>query len=79
MVTYKEAVAYLEEIPFFTKKNTPEKTAEFYKYVTKHLPLPQQTKVIHVAGTNGKGSVCAYLQPYTPFALNFCAVPLTSL
>ena len=62
MVTYKEAVAYLEEIPFFTKKNTPEKTAEFYKYVTKHLPLPQQTKVIHVAGTNGKGSVCAYLQ-----------------
>ena len=52
MVTYKEAVAYLEEIPFFTKKNTPEKTAEFYKYVTKHLPLPQQTKVIHVAGTN---------------------------
>lgn len=62
MVNYKQAVTYLEEIPFFTKKNTPEKTAEFYKYVTKHLPLPQRTKVIHVAGTNGKGSVCAYLQ-----------------
>lgn len=62
MVTYKQAAAYLEEIPYFTKKNTPEKTAEFYKYVTKHLPLPQRTKVIHVAGTNGKGSVCAYLQ-----------------
>ena len=57
-MTYEKAVEYINEIPKFTKKNTPEHTKEFLK----RLGNPQnQLKVIHVAGTNGKGSVCSYL------------------
>ena len=49
---------YINELPRFTKKNTPEHTAEFLK----RLGNPQEKmKIIHVAGTNGKGSVTAYL------------------
>ena len=49
---------YISELPRFTKKNTPEHTRKFMEY----LGNPQENfKVIHVAGTNGKGSVCAYL------------------
>ncbi len=56
---YEEAVAYIEEIPKFTKKHTLEHTKEFLK----RLGNPAaDRKVIHVAGTNGKGSVCAYIQ-----------------
>ena len=55
---YREAVNYILEIPKFTKKNRPEHTKEFLRY----LGNPERNlKVIHVAGTNGKGSVCAYL------------------
>ncbi len=56
--TYDEAVAYLLDIPKFTKKNTMEDTKAFLKEL--NLPL-EHKKVIHVAGTNGKGSVCFYL------------------
>lgn len=57
-MTYQEAVEYILDIPKFTKKNKPEHTEHFLAY----LGNPQeQMKVIHVAGTNGKGSVCAYL------------------
>lgn len=55
---YDEAVAYLLEIPKFTKKNTMEDTKAFLKEL--NLPL-EHKKIIHVAGTNGKGSVCFYL------------------
>ena len=49
---------YINDLPRFTKKNTPEHTAEFLK----RLGNPQdKMKVIHVAGTNGKGSVTAYI------------------
>lgn len=59
MMTYEEAVHYIEEIPKFTKKHTLEHTREFLKA----LGNPEEgQKVIHVAGTNGKGSVCAYIQ-----------------
>ena len=55
---YREAVDYILEIPKFTKKNKPEHTKAFLGY----LGNPERNlKVIHVAGTNGKGSVCAYL------------------
>ncbi len=55
---YQEAVRYLLEIPRFTKKNTLEDTKTFLH----KLGDPCGGKlVIHVAGTNGKGSVCAYL------------------
>lgn len=56
--TYEEAVTYLLDIPKFTKKNTMEDTKNFLK----ELNLPSEDKrIIHVAGTNGKGSVCFYL------------------
>ena len=55
---YDEAVAYLLDIPKFTKKNTMEDTKAFLKELK--LPL-EHKKIIHVAGTNGKGSVCFYL------------------
>ena len=57
--TYEEAAAYIEEIPKFTKKHTLEHT----KTILKRLGNPAaDRKIVHVAGTNGKGSVCAYLQ-----------------
>ena len=55
---YREAIAYILEIPKFTKKNTLLHTEQFLA----ELGDPQEKmKVIHVAGTNGKGSVCAYV------------------
>ncbi|MFI3213936.1 MAG: folylpolyglutamate synthase/dihydrofolate synthase family protein [Eubacteriales bacterium] len=57
--TYEDAVNYILEVPKFTKKNTIEQTTEFYEYLKKP---GNDAKIIHVAGTNGKGSVCAYLQ-----------------
>ena len=57
-MTYEEAVRYILDIPRFTKKNGMMHTKAFLEY----LGDPQDDlKVIHVAGTNGKGSVCAYL------------------
>ena len=57
-VNYNEIVNYIEEIPKFTVKNPPEHTKEMLR----RLGNPQDSiKVIHVAGTNGKGSTCAYL------------------
>ena len=57
-MTYEEAVRYILDIPRFTKKNDMMHTKAFLEY----LGDPQDDlKVIHVAGTNGKGSVCAYL------------------
>jgi folylpolyglutamate synthase/dihydrofolate synthase len=58
-MAYQEAVRYIEKIPKFTKKHSLEHTKEFLK----RLGNPgMDRKIIHVAGTNGKGSVCAYLQ-----------------
>ncbi len=57
-MTYEEAVAYILDIPKFTKKNEPSHTREFLS----RLGDPQESfPVIHVAGSNGKGSVCAFL------------------
>ena len=58
-MTYGEAVEYILDIPKFTKKNDAVHTKTFLRY----LGDPQENlKVLHVAGTNGKGSVCAYLE-----------------
>lgn len=57
-MTYKEIVTYIEEIPRFTRKHSLAHTSEMLLF----LGNPQNgKKIIHVAGTNGKGSVCAYL------------------
>lgn len=57
-MTYEEAVAYIDETPKFTKKNTLENT----KAILHRLGNPEEKmKLLHVAGTNGKGSVCSFL------------------
>lgn len=59
MMTYEEACAYIEDLPRFTKKHALSHTKEFLR----RLGNPaEDKKIIHVAGTNGKGSVCAYMQ-----------------
>jgi len=58
-VTYREAVDYIAEVPKFTSKNKMENTRELLR----RLGHPEESyPVIHVAGTNGKGSVCAFLE-----------------
>lgn len=57
--TYRDAVEYISGIPKFTKKNEPANTVELLR----RLGHPErQLRVVHVAGTNGKGSVCAFLE-----------------
>ena len=59
VTNYEAAVSYCLEIPRFTKKNSTEITKAFYEYLGKP---GKASKIVHVAGTNGKGSVCAFLQ-----------------
>lgn len=59
ITTMKQAEDYLYETPKFTVKSTPEMTKCFYQYLGKP---GNDKKIIHVAGTNGKGSVCTYLR-----------------
>ncbi|MCM1046460.1 MAG: bifunctional folylpolyglutamate synthase/dihydrofolate synthase [Candidatus Gastranaerophilales bacterium] len=58
IVTFEEAVDYLCETPKFTKKHTLEETKAFLHTLG---DPDRQMRILHVAGTNGKGSVCAYL------------------
>lgn len=56
--TYGAAERYINATPKFTSKNSIEDSESFYA----HLGYPSRNKrILHVAGTNGKGSVCAYL------------------
>lgn len=56
--TYEEIVAYLLNIPKFSSKNEANHT----KSLLERLGSFQEVfSIIHVAGTNGKGSVCAYV------------------
>lgn len=56
--TFQQAEEYLYNVPKFTTKSTPEMTRAFYEF----LGCPgEKRKIVHVAGTNGKGSVCTYL------------------
>lgn len=54
--TYEEAVAYLYDTPKFTTKNGLEHTEELVRRLGVDS---KQFKIIHVAGSNGKGSVCS--------------------
>ena len=59
IATFEEAVAYINNTPRFTKKNSMEATRAFLK----KLGNPDESlRIIHVAGTNGKGSVCSYMR-----------------
>lgn len=58
---YETAEAYIYHIPKFAKKNGLENTEKLLFA----LGSPAvNKKIIHVAGTNGKGSVCAYLNSF---------------
>lgn len=58
MKTYEEIVQEIAEIPKFTTKHPLAHTKEFLR----RLGNPQeQFKIIHIAGSNGKGSVCAWI------------------
>jgi folC: bifunctional protein FolC len=57
-MTYEESVKYLYKIAGFATKSS----LEDIKYFLERLGNPQkELHMIHVAGTNGKGSVCAFL------------------
>ncbi|MBR5578042.1 MAG: bifunctional folylpolyglutamate synthase/dihydrofolate synthase [Lachnospiraceae bacterium] len=49
---------YILSIPKFTTKNNREDTKDFYEYLRRP---GRDSLIFHVAGTNGKGSVCSYL------------------
>lgn len=56
--TFRQAEEYLYNVPKFTSKSTPEMTRAFYE----SLGCPGEgRRIVHVAGTNGKGSVCTYV------------------
>lgn len=58
ITSFEEAENYINSIPRFTSKNTMEDTKAFLH----RLGDPdRRMRIIHVAGTNGKGSVCAYM------------------
>ena len=57
-MTYNEAVDYINESYKTGKKHTPGEMRE----ILRSLGSPQNAyRIIHVAGTNGKGSTCAML------------------
>lgn len=57
--TFEQAVAYLYCMPRFTTKHSIQETRNHLNV----LGDPDRfLHIIHVAGTNGKGSVCAYLR-----------------
>lgn len=57
-MNYGEAVAYLLNIPKFASKTNHENLRGFLELLgNPHKQIP----AIHVAGTNGKGSTCAFL------------------
>lgn len=63
---YIEAEEYLCDIPKFTTKNPLEETRGFYEYLQSEeagtgIKEEQLGRIVHVAGTNGKGSVCAFV------------------
>lgn len=56
--SYGAAVDYINATPKFIPQNSMEDNARFWEF----LGYPaKNSKILHVAGTNGKGSVCAYL------------------
>lgn len=58
-MNYAEAAGFLTS---FTKSGTPQTDLSRFRRLCGRLGNPQERlRFLHVAGTNGKGSVCAYL------------------
>lgn len=64
-MTYTQQEEYINSITKFAKKNTLDNTRRFLALMEQEGASGLkdiEKKVIHVAGTNGKGSVCNYLR-----------------
>jgi len=57
-MNYKQIEEYVLNIPKFRPEGSIEQTRKFYEFLGK--PGKNST-MVHVAGTNGKGSTCAYM------------------
>ena len=68
MLSYSEALAYLDQFDNYEKVRTPQAGPPALglagvEALLAHLGDPhQQYPIIHIAGTNGKGSVCAMIE-----------------
>lgn len=58
-MTYEEAEEFINRIPRFTKKHDENTLTAYLDALG--APDLSGSRVIHVAGTNGKGSTCCYL------------------
>ena len=57
-MNFKQIEEYILNIPKFRPEGSIEQTRKFYEFLGKP---GKSASIIHVAGTNGKGSTCAYL------------------
>ena len=57
-MNYKQIEEYILNIPKFRKEGSIEQTRKFYEFLGKP---GKNVNLVHVAGTNGKGSTCAYM------------------
>ncbi len=57
-ITIRECEEFLDKVQKFTDKHGMEETRAFLEYLGKP---DEKISIIHVAGTNGKGSVCSYI------------------
>ena len=57
-MNYKQTEEYVLNIPKFRTEGSLEQTKAFYEFLGKP---GKSASIVHVAGTNGKGSVCAYM------------------
>ena len=57
-MNFKQIEEYVLNIPKFRPEGSIEQTRKFYEFLGKP---GKSASIIHVAGTNGKGSTCAYM------------------
>ena len=57
-MNFKQIEEYILNIPKFRPEGSIEQTRKFYEFLGKP---GKSASIIHVAGTNGKGSTCAYM------------------
>lgn len=57
-MNYKQIEEFILNIPKFRKEGNIEQARKFYEFLGKP---GKSAAIVHVAGTNGKGSTCAYM------------------
>ena len=65
ITNYEEAVELIYRIPRFNENHSLE---NIKKFLTRMGQPDRQMKIVHIAGTNGKGSVSAYLAGLLQYA-----------